>query len=166
MVILGLILLLVALGIGAVLIIGTQAPHTAKDPVDIRLLDTVTVSLDPLMLVLAGMATMFLFWLGLVLIKTSLARKQRLRRERKQQERDAQERQSLREREIEDERGRDHERPPHDRQLSTGAPREHPGVGSGGDARTRPVGTRGRRGPDDVDRSGDTQRIDPREGRR
>lgn len=83
MVVLGLVLVLLALLLGAALIAGTSAPGTVGQDIDIHLLDTVTFTLDPLTLVVAGMVVMFLLWLGLVLVKTSLARKARLRRERK-----------------------------------------------------------------------------------
>lgn len=86
MVILGLILVLVALALGAALLLGTQAPDVAGQDVDIKLFDAVTITLDPLALVVAGMATMLLLWLGLVLIKAALTRRTRQRRQRKEQE--------------------------------------------------------------------------------
>lgn len=89
MVILGILLVLLALLVGAALIIGTSAPDVADQDVDIQLFDAVTINLDPLTMVIAGMAAMFLLWLGLVLIKTALTRKARLRRERKVAEAEA-----------------------------------------------------------------------------
>lgn len=86
MVILGLILVLVALALGAGLLLGTQAPDIAGQDVDIQLFDAVTITLDPLALVVAGMATMLLLWVGLVLIKAALTRRARRRRLRKEQE--------------------------------------------------------------------------------
>lgn len=92
MVVLGLVLVLLALLLGAALIAGTSAPGTVGQDIDIHLLDTVTFTLDPLTLVVAGMLVMFLLWLGMVLIKTTLARKARLRRERKAAELEARDR--------------------------------------------------------------------------
>lgn len=92
MVVLGLVLVLLALLLGAALITGTSAPETVGQDVDITVLDTVTFTLNPLTLVVSGMIVMFLLWLGLVLIKTTLARKARLRRERKAAELEARER--------------------------------------------------------------------------
>ena len=86
MVILGIILVLVALLIGAALLLGTQAPEVSGQEVDIRLLDAVTINLNPLTLVIAGMLTMLLLWLGLVTIKWALTRKAKARRLRKEQE--------------------------------------------------------------------------------
>lgn len=92
MVILGLILVLVAIALGAALLVGTQAPDVAGQDVDIKLFEVVTISLDPLTLVIAGMLTMLLLWLGLVLIKWALTRKAKQRRLRKEQEVQARER--------------------------------------------------------------------------
>ena len=97
MVILGLLLILLALVVGAALITGTSAPEVSGQDVDIQLLDTVTITLNPLTLVIAGMAAMFVLWLGLVITKAALARKARLRRERKATEAEARE---LRERQA------------------------------------------------------------------
>ena len=97
MVILGLLLVLLALVVGAALITGTSAPEVSGQDVDIQLLDTVTITLNPLTLVVAGMAAMFVLWLGLVITKAALARKARLRRERKATEAEARE---LRERQA------------------------------------------------------------------
>lgn len=91
MVILGLILVLVALLLGAALITGASAPGTVSQDVEIHV-GALSLNLNPLTLVIAGMAVMFLLWLGLVLIKVTLARKARLRRERKSAEREARER--------------------------------------------------------------------------
>lgn len=134
MVILGLILLLLALALGAALVLGTQAPEVAGQDVDIRLFDAVTISLNPLTLVLAGMATMFLFWLGLMLIRAALERKARLRRERKMQEQQARERQDALQREREDER-QAYERQLEDQRLSTQAARERAEVAEARSAR-------------------------------
>ena len=58
MVILGLILVLIAVAIGAALLLGTQTPEVSGQEVDIRLLDAVTINLNPLTLVIAVMLTM------------------------------------------------------------------------------------------------------------
>ncbi|WEV76790.1 hypothetical protein O9K63_09245 [Janibacter cremeus] len=92
MVVLGLVLVLLALLLGAALITGTSAPETVGQDVDVHVLDAVTFTLNPLTLVISGMVVMFLLWLGLVLIKTTLARKARLRRERKAAELEARDR--------------------------------------------------------------------------
>ena len=47
MVILGLILVLIAVAIGAALLLGTQAPEVSGQEVDIRLFDAVTINLNP-----------------------------------------------------------------------------------------------------------------------
>ena len=106
MVILGLILVLIAVAIGAALLLGTQAPEVSGQEVDIRLFDAVTINLNPLTLVIAGMLTMLLLWLGLVMIKAALTRKAKQRRLRKEQEAESKRRLLLREREraIEDQR--------------------------------------------------------------
>lgn len=115
MVILGLILVLIALALGAGLIMGTSAPGMSGQDVDIKLFDAVTINLNPLTLVVAGMATMLLLWLGLVLIKATLTRKAKQRRLRKEQAAEARERQeqqelahrdevAQRERDLEDQR--------------------------------------------------------------
>lgn len=92
MVILGLILVLVALTVGAALILGTSDPEVANQNVDIQLFDAVTITLTPLTMIVAGMAAMFVLWLGLVMIKLAIARKARKRRERKAAELEARER--------------------------------------------------------------------------
>lgn len=99
MVILGILLVLIAVALGAALIAGTSTPGVAGQTVDISFFDTVTISVDPLTLVVAGMVAMFLLWLGLVLIKTTLTRKARARKQRKEQETAARQRQVQREHE-------------------------------------------------------------------
>jgi len=91
-VIIGLILVLIALAIGAALLLGTSGPEVSAQDVDISLFDSVTITLNPLTLVVGGMVAMFLLWLGLVLIKTTLARKARARKQRKRDEAAARER--------------------------------------------------------------------------
>lgn len=91
MVILGIVLVLLALLLGAALITGTSAPETVGQDVEIHV-GALALTLNPLTLVIAGMAVMFLLWLGLVLIKVTIARKARLRRERKAAELEARER--------------------------------------------------------------------------
>ena len=80
MVILGLLLVLVAIAVAAIIIIGTNNPDVAAQAVDIDLLN-VTIRLTPLELLLTGMGVMFVFWLGLVIMREALARKARARRE-------------------------------------------------------------------------------------
>ena len=92
MVIIGLILVLIALAIGAALLLGTSGPEVSAQDVDISLFDSVTITLAPLTLVVGGMVAMFLLWLGLVLIKTTLTRKARARKQRKRDEAAARER--------------------------------------------------------------------------
>lgn len=159
MVVLGLVLVLLALLLGAALITGTSAPETVGQDVDITVLDTVTFTLNPLTLVVSGMVVMFLLWLGLVLIKTTLARKARLRRERKAAELEARDRHRREEAEAaERARHEERERQLQERRTERGA------VGGPGDGsvtsstdETRPLSpertagptrplTRGRRG--------------------
>ncbi|MGE9807310.1 MULTISPECIES: hypothetical protein [unclassified Janibacter] len=97
MVLLGLLLVLAALVLGAVLVLGTQ---NLTDSIDLEAMN-VTVSLNPLSLLIAGAVAMFLLWMGLSLIRSALARKNRLRRERRFTELDEQ-----RQREIEEHRQR------------------------------------------------------------
>lgn len=123
MVVLGLLILLVALALGTLLVMGAGSPDVAAQDVEISLYDTVQVTLNPLALVLAGMAVMFLAWLGLVLIRSALTRKARLRRERKEEARLAQQRQAaaLREREAAE---RDHEAKLKEQRMATETARE------------------------------------------
>lgn len=93
MVILGVVIVLIALLLGGALLLGTSDPAVSGQDVEIQLFDTVTITLNPLTMVLAGMIAMFLLWLGLVLIKTTLTRKAKVRRLRKQQAAEARERQ-------------------------------------------------------------------------
>ena len=92
MVILGLILVLVAIVLGAALILGTSAPDVTGQEVDLQFFDAVTLNLNPLTLVIAGMATMFLLWFGLILIRSALVHRKAQRRLRKEQEAAARER--------------------------------------------------------------------------
>lgn len=94
MVILGIILVLVALLLAAGLLVGTSGPEVSGQDIDIQLFDVVTINLNPLTLVIAGMATMFLLWLGLVLIKTTLTRRAQQRKVRKEQAHELRERQA------------------------------------------------------------------------
>lgn len=103
MVILGLILVLLALAVGAALIMGTSAPDVTGQDVDIQLFDAVTINLNPLTLVIAGMATMFVLWLGLVLIRSALVHRKKQRHIRKEQETEALGRRELQEREHQEE---------------------------------------------------------------
>lgn len=148
MVILGIVIVLVALLLAAALLLGTSDPEVSGQDVDIQLFDAVTITLNPLTMVIAGMVAMFLLWLGLVLIKTALTRQARQRKLRKQQAAEARERQEHDEdlrREQERQSALEREQP---------APRE----GTPGDTRpgepadaTRPI-ARGDHGPADATR--------------
>ncbi len=108
MVILGLLLVLLALGLGTLLVLATNDPDVAGRTLEIQFLN-VTVELSPLALVVAGMIAMALLWFGLWAIRSALARKSRQRKDRKEQERLA------RERTVERERQRAAEKEAHDR---------------------------------------------------
>lgn len=197
MVILGLLVVLVALLLGLALIAGALAPEVSGEELDISFFDTVTVSLSPLALVVAGMAAMFLLWVGLWMIKAALARKRRVRHDRKDHERRVaaereQERLAAQERERgyreqldERERVPDRDGPTGDTRAVDSRDRDAVDRGDRGargerDDRGPVARTRDRLDPrvDDrgVDRGldrgvderpvGDTQRIDPRDGRR
>ena len=77
MILLGLILIVVAVGIGTLLVLATQ-PLT--EPVALEAAGW-QVSVLPLALLIAGAAVLLLFWLGLVMIRGSVRRKARRRRE-------------------------------------------------------------------------------------
>lgn len=94
MVILGIIIVLIALLLGAALLLGTSAPEVSGQDVDIQLFDAVTINLNPLTMVIAGMLAMFLLWLGLVTIKAALTRKTKQRKLRKEQAAEAREREA------------------------------------------------------------------------
>ena len=146
MVILGLILVLLALILGAALIRGTSAPDVMGQKVDIQLFESVTINLNPMTLVIAGMASMFVLWFGLVLIRSALVHKKKQRRLRKEHEIAARERQErehqkeVRAREEEELRRRDAGSPvPPGAEADATRPTAH-----GDDAgATRPIGTRG-----------------------
>lgn len=144
MVILGLILVLVALALGAALLMGTSAPEVSGQDVDIRLFDTLTINLNPLTLVIIGMATMLLLWLGLVLIKAALTRRAKQRRLRKEQAAQARERQARLEAEHQEEIAR-HERELQDQRTSTEIARERAEVAERNDPtlETQRIDTRG-----------------------
>lgn len=123
MVVLGLLILLVALALGTLLVVGTSTPEVAAQDVEISLLDTVQLTLNPLALVIAGMVVMFLAWLGLVLIRSALNRKARARRERKEEARLAQQRRADAER-AQAERDRQHEEQLKEQRMATETARE------------------------------------------
>lgn len=123
MVILGLLILLVAIALGTLLVIGTSTPEVAAQDVEISLLDTVQLTLNPMALVIAGMVAMFLAWLGLVLIRSALNRKARARRERKEEGRLAQQRRTDAERDRA-ERDRQHEEQLKEQRMATETARE------------------------------------------
>ena len=81
MILLGLILIVVAVGIGTPLVLATQ-PLT--EPVALEAAG-LQVSVLPLALLIAGAAVLLLFWLGLVMIRSSVRRKARRRRETKEE---------------------------------------------------------------------------------
>lgn len=85
MILLGLILIVVAVGIGTLLVLATQ-PLT--EPVALEAAG-LQVSVLPLALLIAGAAVLLLFWLGLVMIRSSVRRKARRRRETKELQRQA-----------------------------------------------------------------------------
>lgn len=133
MVILGIVIVLIALLLAAALILGTSDPSVSGQEVDIQLFDAVTITLTPLTMVIAGMVAMFLLWLGLVLIKTTLTRKAKQKKLRKQQAAEAREREEQeevarqeRERQADLERG--------GQAPSAGAPYEGSDAGA-----TRPI---------------------------
>lgn len=139
MVILGIVIVLVALLLAAGLILGTSDPSVSGQEVDIQLLDTVTIALTPLTLVIAGMVAMFLLWLGLVLIKTTLTRQAKEKKLRKQQAAEAHERE-------------EQERQEGERRTALERERQTPPAGGPHDAEmTRPI-SRGDHAPDDATR--------------
>lgn len=127
MVILGLILVLVAVAVGAALLLGTQSPEVSGQEVDIRLFDAVTINLNPLTLVVAGMLTMLLLWLGLLMIKAALTRKAKQRRRRKEQEAESKRRLAEQEAAHQEEL-RERERALEDQRVSTDIARERAAV--------------------------------------
>ncbi|MFF5324568.1 hypothetical protein ACFY2Y_12680 [Janibacter hoylei] len=162
MVILGIILVLVALLIGATLLLGTQAPEVSGQEVDIRLLDAVTINLNPLTLVIAGMLTMLLLWLGLVTIKWALTRKAKARRLRKEQEAESRRRLAEQEAAHQEELAQ-RERDLEEQRVSTQIARERAEVAESHDpttsAATQRIDTRGAAPADDATRP---IRRDPR----
>lgn len=193
MVILGLLVVLLALLLGAALVAGALSPDARNQELDISLFDTVTISLSPLALIVAGMVAMLLLWLGLWMIKSALARRQRRRRDRKEHERleAERDRERLGTRDRDEQRRLDADRHPDDRPRDTLDRDGRAGVadrdagyrdegyrdaGYRDDARGGSAGTRDRvtdrLDPRDRDLRtgepgvGDTQRIDPRDTRR
>lgn len=151
MVVLGIVIVLIALLIGAALLMGTTGPEVTGQEVALRLFDVVTIDVPPAALVIGGMIAMFLLWLGLVLIKTTLTRKAKVRRLRKQQAAEARERQ-----EHEEHLRREEERrTATEREQQVGreeAIDRHPRGGAHDDADlTRPI-SRDDRGPADATR--------------
>lgn len=155
MVILGLILVLIAVAIGAALLLGTQAPEVSGQEVDIRLFDAVTINLNPLTLVIAGMLTMLLLWLGLVMIKAALTRKAKQRRLRKEQEAESKRRLAEQEAAHQQEL-RERERAIEDQRVSTEIARERAEVAESHDPAlgqpTQRISTRGAAPVDDATR--------------
>lgn len=177
MVIIGLLLVLLAVVVALVLILGTQSEGVSDQLLEMRFLDTVTIDVSPLALLIAGMVVMFVFWLGLVTIRTALMRRAHQRKERKRLETEARERQAQREQEVEQERQREqqereqqqreYEQRLHEQQLSTQAARERAEVAEGrAEQATSELGQQ-RSATAPPPPGGvpveETQRIDPRE---
>ncbi len=102
MLILGALLVLLALAFAAVLVLGSRGSDQLVD----LTLGGQTLSLSPLALVVASLATMAVLWLGTMLVRLALASRAKKRRQRKEEERAARERLMAREderiREIEE----------------------------------------------------------------
>lgn len=102
MLILGALLVLLALAFAAFLVLGSRGSDQLVD----LTLGGQTLSLSPLALVVASLATMAVLWLGTMLVRLALASRAKKRRQRKEEERAARERLMAREderiREIEE----------------------------------------------------------------
>lgn len=105
MIVLGILLVLVAVGAGAAIFVGTSPLSSQADQVQLDVLG-VTVGLTPLALAIAGAATMLVLWLGLLMVRGGSRRRVRQRRAAKEETRVAQEQQAVRERELAAERDR------------------------------------------------------------
>ncbi len=88
MVLLGVVLVLLALGAGTLLVLGAVR---LEDPVAIDVLGG-TVNLPPVVFLVSGMVLITLFWLGWVVLRTGLRRGHRRRVEAREAERAAEER--------------------------------------------------------------------------
>lgn len=134
MIILGLVLIIVALLLGLVLVLGTQA----LDPIALDLLDQ-TYLMSPLALVIAGAVAMTLLWWGWALVRMGTRRRARRSKAAKEAARQAEldraaqekENQARWERELRERQVRDSERDPADgRQDPATAPRSRPAEGA------------------------------------
>lgn len=83
MIVLGLLLILLAIGLGTVLFLATVE---LSDPVRVEAFG-IRADVLPLGLLIAGAAVMFLLWLGLVMLRLSVRHKARRRRETKELQR-------------------------------------------------------------------------------
>lgn len=99
MIILGLILVLLAVGAGILLFEGTSA---LTDGVDIDILNG-TISLPPLALLLTGAAVISVFWLGWALMRSGIKRGSRRRRQAKEEAAQAEQRRVETERRMQEE---------------------------------------------------------------
>jgi hypothetical protein len=97
-ILLGLILIIVAVGVAGWLYTSTESMSNRSD------LDAfnVAVGMTPLQLVIAGAVVVLLLWLGLILVRSGAVRSSRRRRERKEEARRAEEERVLAEEEAEE----------------------------------------------------------------
>jgi membrane protein implicated in regulation of membrane protease activity len=85
-ILLGLILIVVAAGVGLVLVLATES---LTEPVSLAAAGF-EVSMTPLALLIAGAVVLLLFWFGLELVRASVRRRSRRRRDAKESERQSQ----------------------------------------------------------------------------
>lgn len=102
MIVLGLLLVLIAVGAGAAIFVGTV---DMKDQIQFEVLG-VTVGLTPLALAVAGAAILLVLWLGFSVLRLGAKRNARKRREAKEKTRLAKEQQAEKEQEWAAERQR------------------------------------------------------------
>ncbi|MBR7743381.1 hypothetical protein KC207_08775 [Phycicoccus sp. BSK3Z-2] len=99
MILLGIVLVLVALGLGALLVVGAVR---LEDPVVIDVLGG-SVNLPPIVFLVAGMVLISLFWLGWAVLRTGARRSRRRRHDTKEAERRAKEQRAAEEQRMKDE---------------------------------------------------------------
>jgi hypothetical protein len=85
-ILLGLILIVVAAGVGLLLVLATES---LTEPVSLAAAGF-EVSMTPLALLIAGAVVLLLFWFGLELVRASVRRRSRRRRDAKESERQSQ----------------------------------------------------------------------------
>lgn len=85
MVLLGLLLILLAVGLAVWLVFGSQSLHT---PINLNT-PGFKIGMTPLALLIAGAVILLVFWLGLALIRASVRRRRRPVRESKEEQRRA-----------------------------------------------------------------------------